>query len=130
MTDGPAPEAEHYVRAAASGSLALQRCTTCGGCQFYPRVLCRHCRARTLVWEVVSPTGRLLSWTVIERAVSDVFRGAVPYAPALVEVDAGPQLLGWMVARPGRQAAIGDRVDVWFDGDVGLGFLRFGLRDD
>jgi uncharacterized OB-fold protein len=71
--------------------LLFQRCTNCGKANFPPAVVCRSCVESALKWERSSGRGSLYSWTVVWRPQSDRFR--VPYAPAIIDMTEGYQML-------------------------------------
>jgi uncharacterized OB-fold protein len=85
------PLTEPFWAGCARGDLLLQRCATCGEPGFPPAVACRACLSRDLRWEPSAGLATLYSWTVVYRAVSPAFR--TPYAPAIVTLDEGPQLM-------------------------------------
>jgi uncharacterized protein len=81
--------------------LLYQRCTRCGAVGFPPAQHCRGCLARELHWEQSAGRGRLDSWTVVHRAVTSAF--ATPYAPAIVTLDEGYQMVTNVInAEPGN----------------------------
>jgi uncharacterized protein len=75
----------------AVGELRFQRCRGCGAAQFPPAEICRACTGANLVWERSAGLGTLYSWTVVYRPVTPVFD--VPYAPAIVDLDEGYQMM-------------------------------------
>ena len=75
----------------AAGELRFQRCRSCAAAQFPPAEHCRQCLAVDLAWEVSAGRGTVYSWTVVHRPATPAF--AVPYAPAIVDVAEGYQLL-------------------------------------
>jgi uncharacterized OB-fold protein len=75
----------------AAGELRYQRCRRCSAVSFPPVEACRECLGADLAWEVSAGRGAVYSWTVVHRPATPAF--AVPYAPAIVDVDEGFQLL-------------------------------------
>jgi uncharacterized OB-fold protein len=71
--------------------LLFQRCGRCEGVNFPPTEFCRQCQAREHQWERSSGHGTLYSWTVVHRPVTPAF--ATPYAPAIVTLDEGYQMV-------------------------------------
>jgi hypothetical protein len=59
--------------------------------QFPPAEQCRGCLGGELAWGVSSGCGTVYSWTVVHRPATPAFE--VPYAPAIVDVAEGFQLL-------------------------------------
>jgi uncharacterized OB-fold protein len=76
----------------ARGELRLQRCTACHTWRHPPRIRCAHCGSRDVAWEPATGRGRVYTWTVPHRAVDPAF--TPPYAILVVELDAGPRLVG------------------------------------
>lgn len=89
------PLAGPFWQAASEGKLVICTCATCEVDIWYPKELCDHCNQEA-GWRELGGRARLLSWTVVERALNPSF--AVPYIPALVEpLDApGVQLVTWI----------------------------------
>lgn len=75
----------------ARGELLFQRCAECSAVAFPPAETCRSCLSPDLSWEKSAGLGRLYSWTVVWRPVRPAF--TAPYAPAIVDVAEGYQLL-------------------------------------
>ena len=84
-----------FWQAAADGKLVICSCANCEVDIWYPKERCDHCNQEA-GWRELEGRARLLSWTVVERALNPNF--AVPYIPALVEpLDApGVQLVTWI----------------------------------
>ena len=75
----------------AVGELRFQRCRGCRAAQFPPAETCRACTSADLAWERSAGLGTLYSWTVVHRPVTPAF--SVPYAPAIVDLDEGYQMM-------------------------------------
>jgi uncharacterized protein len=75
----------------AAGELLFQRCRGCRAAQFPPAEHCRVCLGPDLAWERGAGLGSLYSWTVVHRPVTPAF--TVPYAPAIVDLDEGYQMM-------------------------------------
>lgn len=84
-----------YWEGTRSGELRYQRCSDCGSANFGPGLACRQCRSRHLTWEVSSGEGSLYSWTVVWRPQTPAFE--VPYAPAIVRLDEGYDMISAVV---------------------------------
>lgn len=95
---GPLPHAEPggvsapFWAGCAAGELRFQRCRSCAAAQFPPAEHCRDCLSADLAWEVSAGRGTVYSWTVVHRPATPAF-AALPYAPAIVDVAEGFQLL-------------------------------------
>lgn len=109
------PETAEYWAGCARHELLIQRCTGCGSHQFYPRVLCTTCSARSLEWVRASGRGRLRSYTVVRRAVSEAYAAEVPYVVALVALEEGPTMMSGVVGCRPENVRIGMAVQVVFD---------------
>jgi uncharacterized protein len=71
--------------------LVVQRCTTCGHHQHYPRPVCLACAGTELGFVDAAGTGRVHAFTVVHRAPTPEFEP--PYVVALVRLDEGVTLL-------------------------------------
>ncbi|SEP20115.1 Zn-ribbon domain-containing OB-fold protein [Trujillonella endophytica] len=108
----------------AAGELRFQRCRSCAAVQFPPAEHCRECLAADLVWAVSSGRGTVYSWTVVHRPATPAFE--VPYAPAIVDVAEGFQLLTNLVDVAPEEIAAGMPVAVRFvavPGDLTLPYF-------
>jgi uncharacterized OB-fold protein len=79
----------------ADGILRFQRCPKCGRAVFNPAPMCRWCGSLELQWEVSAGTGAVYSWTVVWRPQSPAFH--VPYAPAIIDIEEGYQMLSCII---------------------------------
>lgn len=91
----PSALSRPYWDGLARGRLLFQRCARCAGPTHTPALICAHCGARELGWEPSSGRGTIYSFTVVWRPPTPAF--AVPYAPAIVEVEEGWQMLSAIV---------------------------------
>jgi uncharacterized protein len=87
------PLSEVYFKAAAEGTLLIQRCPACSHRQHYPRLVCTRC-GNSPDWEAASGRGQIYTFTVIRQAGMPGFRDEVPYVIALVDLEEGPRLMG------------------------------------
>jgi hypothetical protein len=87
----PGPVTGPFWAGCAEGRLLYQRCGRCGAAAFPPVEHCRECLAREQRWEESAGRGTLYSWTVVHRPVTPAFDP--PYAPAIVTLDEGYQML-------------------------------------
>jgi uncharacterized OB-fold protein len=115
----PSPISQPYWDAAKRGELLFQRCRSCGRAEFDPAFACRACGARELTWERSAGTGTVYSWTTVWRPQQPSF--VVPYAPAIIDVDEGYQMLSSIIGCPVDDLAVGTRVAVEFH-PVGDGY--------
>lgn len=116
------PETQPFWDGCRQGELRYQLCRGCGRVQFYPRVLCAGCGATSLEWRRSRGEGSIYTVTVVYRAPLPAFRGDVPYAIALVDLDEGFRMMANVLGPDPESLAIGDRVRVVFEtrGDLAL----------
>ncbi|MEI8297197.1 MAG: Zn-ribbon domain-containing OB-fold protein [Pseudomonadota bacterium] len=121
MTDVPrkpapvaSPETAEYWAGAKRHELLIQRCSSCGHHQFYPRVLCTTCSGRMLTWVQASGRGTIRSYTVVRRPVSEAYAPDVPYVVALVALAEGPTMMSRIVGIDPEIVRIGRAVEVTF----------------
>jgi uncharacterized OB-fold protein len=94
------------------GELRYQRCESCGESNFPPTEHCRQCLSAELRWTPSEGLGEIYSWTVVHRPVSPEFEP--PYAPAIITMDEGYQMLTNIVGMAPDDLAVGLRVRVQF----------------
>jgi len=114
---GPVPHASSQVsipfwRGCRSEELRYQRCAACGLANFPPTENCRQCLSDELHWTPGGGVGEVYSWTVVHRPVTAEFEP--PYAPAIITLDEGYQMLTNVVGVAPDDLAIGMRVRVQF----------------
>jgi uncharacterized protein len=114
---GRVPHAESPVSApfwegCAKHELRYQRCADCGMANFPPSEHCRFCLSFQLDWMVSAGLGEIYSWTVVQRPVTAEF--APPYAPAIVELGEGYQMLTNIIGVPADDLEVGLGVRVEF----------------
>ncbi len=111
----PTAETAAYWEGCRKHQLLIQRCTQCGRYQFYPRIVCTACMSDGIDWVQASGHGRVLSFTVIHRAVSAAYKADVPYVLALIELDEGPTMMSNVVEIDAESVVIGLPVEVVFE---------------
>jgi uncharacterized OB-fold protein len=124
----PAPDnaSQHYWQSAADGKLVVQRCTSCGQYQFYPRALCTSCAGET-EWVDASGRGTLHTYTVIRQNRSPAFAALSPYAVGIVELEEGVRMMSNIVECDVEELTVGMALEVLLlkaADDVGLPFWR------
>jgi uncharacterized OB-fold protein len=111
----PTPDDREFWEGAGRGELRIQRCTTCGLHQHYPRYACSHCGAGTVDFVTASGLGTVYSYTVIRQNGAPPFKDRVPFVVATIDLDeAGARLLAALPALPPEAAQIGMRVRAAF----------------
>ena len=125
----PAPLATPVSRPYWEGidrhELLFQRCDECRGTTHTPAMVCAQCGSRSMTWEPSSGHGQLYSWTTVFRPQTPEF--AVPYAPVIVDVEEGWQMLSCLIGCDHEAAAVGLPVAVEFHttgGGVTLPYFR------
>lgn len=108
-------ETAAYWDGCARHELLIQQCKECSTHQFYPRVMCTKCSGRSLEWMRASGRGRVKSFTIVRRAVSEAYAAEVPYVVALVELDEGPTMMSNIIGCNVDDVLIGAQVEVVFD---------------
>jgi uncharacterized OB-fold protein len=96
----------------ARGELLFQRCRACGKAIFNPAPICRFCRSDDLAWERSGGRGTVYSWTVVWRPQTPAF--TVPYAPVIVDLDEGFQMVSNLIGCDSDSVRSGLRVAVEF----------------
>ena len=81
------------------GQLLLQHCADCGHVQYYQQSLCRLCQSKNLAHKPASGHGKIHSYSVVHRAPGPAFKGDVPYAVLLVELEEGPRMISSLVGK-------------------------------
>ncbi len=117
----PVPHAGSHVslpfwQGCRAQELRYQRCATCGLANFPPTEHCRQCLSAELQWQQSDGVGEVYSWTVVHRPVTPEF--TPPYAPAIVTLGEGYQMLTNIIGVAPADLAIGMPVQVQFH-DVG-----------
>lgn len=105
--------------------LRFQRCGSCGRAVHSPSTICSNCWSTSLSWEVSSGRGEVYSWTVVRRPISREFE--VPYAPVIIDMAEGWQMLSSLVGCADDEIRIGMPVQVIFhviEGDFVLPYFE------
>jgi len=108
----PTLESEHYWAGCRRGELCFRRCTACDLAVFEPRPLCPRCHGTDLAWEVSAGEGAVYSWSIVWRPQTPAFES--PYAPAIVSLDEGFDILTAIVGCEPDEIRPGQRVRVEF----------------
>ncbi len=111
----PTRETKPYWEGCKKHELRVQQCTACGHHQFYPRLYCTACMSEKVEWVQASGKGKVLSFTVVYRPVTQAFAAEVPYVVALVTLDEGPQMMTNIIGCAPEKVHIGMSVEVTFE---------------
>ncbi len=109
------PDTAAYWDACQRHELLIQRCSKCDVLQFYPRNVCTSCGSRTLDWVTATGHGKVLSWTIVRRAVSAAYADDVPYVIALIKLQEGVVMMSKVVACEPEAVHTGMAVEVKFE---------------
>jgi len=109
------PVTAAYWDACQRHELLIQRCSNCGVLQFYPRNVCTSCASNSLDWVTASGHGKVLSWTIVRRAVSAAYADDVPYVIALIKLQEGVVMMSKVVGCAPESVHIGMAVEVDFE---------------
>ena len=124
----PGPLTAPFWAGCRRSELLFQRCGDCHAVTFPPAELCRECQGRDQRWERSAGCGALYSWTVVYRPVTPAFR--TPYAPAIVTLDEGYQMMTNIIGTTPGQLRVELRVRVTFAGGGGLVLPYFEPAED
>lgn len=84
-------EAQLFFDGLQQNKLRLQRCKTCHQVIYYPRHFCPNDLGE-LEYEEISPTGTILSYSVIYRCAEPTLQDKLPYVGAFIQLDEKVQL--------------------------------------
>lgn len=81
--------------AAAEGQFMLQVCgePECESIQYPARDACRHCLSNNLIWQEVSPLGKLIATSTVRTSTSSYFKERSPWRLGTVQLDIGPSVM-------------------------------------
>lgn len=82
---------------------------------WHPRPRCPHCGSADVGFIAGSGKGTIHTFTVVRQSGDPWFKGKVPYAVAIVELDEGIRMMTNIVDTPIGSIAIGQRVEVAFE---------------
>lgn len=102
-----------------AGEIRYQYFPASDGAQFPPLPRLRGSGDDSFEWRVSGGSGVVVSWTIVSRPANP--DSPAPYAPAIVELDEGVQLLACIAGCEPGDVQIGMRVAARFS-DVGEGF--------
>jgi len=109
------PETAPYWDGCREGKLMIQRCSSCGHYQFYPRLLCTECMSDQVEWVSARGRGKVLSFTIVRQAISEAYAADVPYVIALIQLDEGPTLMSNVIQSDPERVMMGMPVEVVFE---------------
>lgn len=104
-----------YWESARQGKLAVQRCTSCGTRQFFPRPFCLDCMSTAIEWVQTSGYGSIYTFTINRRGSTPFMNDQVPYVVAMITLDEGVRMMANIIDSPIDQVRIGAKVCVMFE---------------
>lgn len=96
MSRTPHPEelaGDLFKAMAASGTLQIQRCSTCAAAVQPPRYFCPECGSADMVIGPSSGVGVVVSWTTVSASAEALWQAQVPYDVLVVELSDGPRVV-------------------------------------
>jgi uncharacterized OB-fold protein len=110
MSPSPAPsgfvapnqdaDSAPWWAAVADRRLLLPRCEECGLTWFPPTPGCPRCGSPRVELIEAAGTGRIYSWVVVNRALSEAFTADAPYTILTVDLDEGARMFGRLIGDP------------------------------
>jgi hypothetical protein len=122
---GMPEESEPFFEAAKDGKLLVQRCSSCGEHQFYPRKLCIHCGSSAVDWTEASGAGTVHTYTVIHQQGMPGWRDEVPYVAAIIDLEEGVRMTSVVVDVEPSDVSVGMPVEVTFVDEGSFVLPRF-----
>lgn len=77
------------------GKIVGFQCKACKHERFSPMLRCPECKSGDIVTREFSKTGTVVSYT-IQSVASEAYLNETPFAFAIVQLDDGPQVSGWI----------------------------------
>jgi hypothetical protein len=77
--------------------------------------VCTSCSSDNLEWVKANGRGKILTFTIVRRPVSEAYAEDVPYVVALIKLDEGPTMMSNVVECDPESLQIGDPVQVMFE---------------
>jgi len=105
---------ESFYKYVSEGKLMAAKCNQCGTLLSPPKPVCTNCFSTDLKWVLLSPKGKLLTYTVIHVAPKQ-FEKMAPYPVGIVKLEDGPQLLGMIRDIEPEKLKVGMPLTVEFD---------------
>jgi len=109
----PPEESGPFFDAAREHKLLVQRCTSCGKHQFYPRKVCIACGSTDVEWVEASGKGTVHTFTVVHRGIPGWVEDG-PYVAAVIDLEEGVRMTSNVVDCPREDVKVGMPVEVTF----------------
>lgn len=116
-----------FWAAAARRELSVPRCADCAIFRMPPTPFCPNCHSQGIDWTVLSGRGTIYSYTVVSHAILPDMEYAIPYVPAVIELEGagGCRLISNIVDAPLDHITVGAPVRVVWDDVGGVTVPRF-----
>ena len=111
----PTKETATYWDGCRNHKLLIQQCTKCGKYQFFPRIICTGCMSSQVEWVQSSGQGKVVSFTIMHRPISEAYAAEAPYVIALIKLDEGPTMMSNIVQLDPNKVVVGMKVEVVFE---------------
>jgi uncharacterized OB-fold protein len=113
-------DSEVFWQGCSRGELLVQHCRACGNPQWYPRARCSNCYGYELEWKKSEGKGKIYSFSVVHRGVSQAFDDLIPFVLALVDLEEGIRMMTHVVECDPSAVTIGMPVTVQFREEDGF----------
>jgi hypothetical protein len=116
----PLPQITDQTRPFWSGAkqrkLMMQKCSSCGTLNFYPKPWCVECGNRDLKWIETKPYGTVYSLTVAYAVMMNYpdWKEDLPVINCIIDLDEGARMYGQLTDCAPDKAHIGMRVKAHF----------------
>lgn len=114
LPDTNSPISAPFWAATRAHHLEMPRCEVCGYIVWPAARMCPECLSWNLKWIPIAPRGVIWTFAVYHRAFHPSFRQDLPYNVAMIALEAGPLVVGNVLA-PAGQLRIGAPVEATFD---------------
>jgi uncharacterized OB-fold protein len=115
----PLPETRNagatFWSKAAEGVLVVPKCNACLRTFWHPRPRCPHCGSDRVDWIASAGKGAVHTFTIVRQSGDPYFKGKVPYAVAMIDLDEDVRIMTNIVETPLEALRIGMRVEVLFE---------------
>jgi len=98
-------------QAVKEGRLIGLKCKKCGHTYTIPVVFCMDCGSGEFEEVELPTTGKIYTFSILPQVVPEKFAEDAPYAWAIIELDDGTKISGWIpYIRSEKDISVGDKV--------------------
>jgi len=117
--NGPLPDLNDpltapYWAGTRQKRLLIQKCDHCQYHRWPPAPICPECLTSGGTWTEIPAQGQLWTYAVYHRHLDSSIKWPLPYTVAMVELDAGPLMVGAFIGEV-LESEIGRRVEAVFE---------------